>query len=400
MKKFMIPILILSFALVSACNNTEKESDSEEASSLMTVKGQISNAENQTLLFQKLTPSKLVSIDSIQLDAEGNFHFSYGNTVTDFYRLVMDNSSIFLIADENETIEIKASGPHIGRDYTIKGSPESLLAKEMNAQLVISADSLQALNRYYQSENAKPGVNTQALFTEVNEMANGLFESNKTYLNNLIKEHNESLFIYLALYQTLGNNPIFGFPADEDLFDYVLAQLQEHHPESAFTQSLKSDLNKMRMQAEQEQSTQQGGIGIDDIAPNITMENPEGEVKSLHDLRGQYVLLDFWAAWCRPCRMENPNILADYNKYKSENFTIFQVSLDKTHEDWVKGIQDDNLSQWTHVSDLKYWNSEAAQMYGVQSIPASFLLDPDGKIIAKNLRGPALGAKLEEIFGH
>lgn len=398
----MISILILSFALVSACNNTKKENDSEEETSLLTVKGQISNAENQTLLFQKLTPSKLVSIDSIQVDADGNFQFSYGNTVTDFYRLVMNNSSIFLIADENETIEIQANGPHIGRDYTIKGSPESLLAQEMNAQLVISADSLRQLNRYYQTENEKPGANTQALFTEVNEMANGLFEDNKAYLNNLMKEHNESLFIYLALYQTLGNNPVFNFPADEKIFEYVLLQLQEHHSKSAFTQSLKSDLNKMRMQAEQKQSSSQqtGGIGIGDIAPNITMENPDGEVKSLNDLRGQYVLLDFWAAWCRPCRMENPNILADYNKYKSENFTIFQVSLDKTHADWVKGIQDDNLSQWTHVSDLKYWNSEGAQIYGVRSIPSSFLLDPDGKIIAKNPRGPALGAKLEEIFGH
>ncbi len=396
----MIPLLILSFALVSACNNADKESDSEEASSVLTVKGKISNAENQSLLFQKLTPSKLVTIDSIKLDAEGSFQFSYTNNVTDFYRLVMNNSSIFLIADGNETIEIQTSGPNIGRDYTVTGSPESILAQEMNTELVISADSLQKLNRYYQNENAKPDANTQALFMEVNEMANGLFESNKVYLNNLIKAHNESLFIYLALYQTLGNNPIFSFPEDEVLFDYVLVQLKEHHPESAFTQSLKSDLNKMRMQAEQKQPAQQSGIGIGDIAPDIIMENPDGEVKSLHDLRGEYVLLDFWAAWCRPCRMENPNILTDYNKYKSDNFTIFQVSLDKTHADWVKGIQDDNLSQWSHVSDLKYWNSEAAQMYGVQSIPASFLLDPEGKIIAKNLRGPALGAKLEEIFGH
>ncbi len=400
MKKFMIPFVILSFLLVSSCNKEKNDNSDDNAVPVLTVKGTISSAENQTLKFQKLSPSRLIPIDSVVLDAEGKFEFSHASSVTDFYRLVLNNSFVFLIVKPGESINLTTEGPFISRDYTLEGSPESKLAMDMNAHLVKSADALQAMNKRYQEESQKTGVNIEALYNEINEEANQLFEGDKAYLKALIEENNTSLFIYLALYQTLGNNPIFSFPEDEEMFDYVLAQLQEHHPESSYTQSLKSDLSKMRMQAEQEMSAQQGGLNIGDIAPNIVMETPEGEVKSLHDLRGKYVLLDFWAAWCRPCRMENPNILADYNKYKSDNFTIFQVSLDKTHADWVKGIQDDNLSQWTHVSDLQYWNNEAARMYGVQSIPASFLLDPEGKIIAKNLRGPALGSKLQEIFGH
>jgi len=120
---------------------------------------------------------------------------------------------------------------------------------------------------------------------------------------------------------------------------------------------------------------------------------------SLASLRGKYVLLDFWAAWCRPCREENPNIVANYNKYKSEGFEVYQVSLDRNKSDWVRGITQDVLP-WINVSDLKYYQSEAAEIYDVDRIPSAYLLDPDGKIIAKNtdLRGENLSRKLDEIF--
>ena len=108
-------------------------------------------------------------------------------------------------------------------------------------------------------------------------------------------------------------------------------------------------------------------------------------------------MIDFWAAWCRPCRVENPNVVALYKKYNSKGFEVFGVSLDRKKEDWVKAIEMDGLS-WTHVSDLQYFNSAAARLYNIQAIPATYLLDKEGKIIAKNLRGIALRKKLEELF--
>lgn len=138
------------------------------------------------------------------------------------------------------------------------------------------------------------------------------------------------------------------------------------------------------------------GIGAE--APDITQNQPDGTPLSLSDLRGKIVLVDFWASWCGPCRRENPNVVAAYKKYHDKGFEVLGVSLDKTQDRWVAAIEKDGLI-WNHVSDLKGWKSEAAAMYGVRSIPATFLLDREGKIIGKNLRGPALDAKLEELFG-
>lgn len=134
-------------------------------------------------------------------------------------------------------------------------------------------------------------------------------------------------------------------------------------------------------------------------APEIAQPNPEGKVLKLSDERGKYVLIDFWASWCRPCRMENPNVVKAYNKYRKAGFEIFGVSLDKDKNKWVQAIAQDGLT-WKHVSDLRGWNAQPAANYGVTSIPATVLLDQEGKIIAKNLRGQALEAKLTELFGY
>lgn len=141
-------------------------------------------------------------------------------------------------------------------------------------------------------------------------------------------------------------------------------------------------------------------VVIGAIAPEFTQADTSGKMISLSSFRGKYLLVDFWASWCGPCRAENPNVVKAFNKYKDKNFTILGVSLDRPQDKdkWLAAIHKDGLA-WNHVSDLQYWTNAAAQLYGVQAIPQNFLLDPSGKIIGKNLRGDDLDKKLEEIFG-
>ncbi len=136
------------------------------------------------------------------------------------------------------------------------------------------------------------------------------------------------------------------------------------------------------------------------LAPELAFENPDGKILKLSDLRGKYVLIDFWASWCGPCRKENPNVVRLYQQYHEKGFEVFSVSLDKDKNSWIKAIEKDNLLWPNHVSDLKYWSSEGAKIYGVSSIPSTFLIDKDGRIIAKNLRGVELANKLESLFAN
>ena len=195
----------------------------------------------------------------------------------------------------------------------------------------------------------------------------------------LIRDAVPSLAAYYGL-QMIDANENLAFS------DSIATALQASIPESFHVQQLVSQVSTKKR------------LAIGNEAPEISLETPAGEMVSLSSLRGKYVLLDFWAAWCRPCRAENPNLVRAYSKYSGQNFEILQVSLDKTRDKWVQAIEQDGLP-WLHISDLKFWRSEAAIDYQVNAIPASFLIDPEGKIIAKNLRGVQLEAKLKEIFG-
>lgn len=137
--------------------------------------------------------------------------------------------------------------------------------------------------------------------------------------------------------------------------------------------------------------------GLGTVMADFTQADTSGNPVSLSSLRGKFVLIDFWASWCRPCRQENPNVVEAYNKFKDKNFTVMGVSLDRGKPEWIDAIKMDNLT-WTHVSDLKYWGNAVAQQFQIQSIPQNFLIDPQGKIVGKNLRGPALEMKLAKLL--
>ena len=167
----------------------------------------------------------------------------------------------------------------------------------------------------------------------------------------------------------------------------------QYEPVTALHEQVKTLVAGLNGKGEANPASGQGSL-----APEIALPTPAGDTIKLSSTRGSVVLLDFWASWCSPCRLESPNLVKAYDLYHKKGFNIYQVSLDKTKESWIKGIQEDNLGKWIHVSDIQYWNSIVVPLYKIESIPNNYLLDKEGRIIATNLRGDQLQKKLAEIF--
>ncbi|MBL7933812.1 MAG: AhpC/TSA family protein [Bacteroidia bacterium] len=227
----------------------------------------------------------------------------------------------------------------------------------------------------------------QAVQTNNMEMQNAIRTEyqnlNTRYINELkvfIKNHPKSAVSTYILANELVNPAI---PMDEviEALGYVDKSLSDNSNYKAANQRVESMKGTM--------------VGY--TATNFSQNTPEGKKVSLSDFRGKYVLIDFWASWCRPCRMENPNVVAAYNRYKDKGFTVLGVSMDSNRDPWVAAIKQDNLT-WTHVSDLKGWGNEVGKLYNVTGIPVNYLIDKEGKIVAKDLRGEALEQKLAEII--
>ena len=206
---------------------------------------------------------------------------------------------------------------------------------------------------------------------------------NEQYLVNFIDTVKSSVLARIAV----GS---LNIETHKSSFDKVKERLEKEMPNSrtykeytGYLKSLESVLN----------------TAVGQVAPDIELPSPDGENINLSSLKGKVVLVDFWASWCRPCRRENPNVVKIYEKYKDKGFEVYSVSLDRTKDKWIQAIKQDNLIWPGHVSDLGGWKSSAAALYSVKSIPQTFLLDANGKIIAKNLRGNRLEQKLAELFG-
>ncbi|MEO9873044.1 redoxin domain-containing protein [Ekhidna sp.] len=316
--------------------------------------------------------------DTLNVNENGDFEEYLTINEPAFFRLNFNGRQIItlILTGEEQEVEINAHGNDPRGFSEVSGSYDTEYKNQMDEMMQAFRQQIQV---FQQNQRQAQSDNDPNAFQTAQIQMMDLAQGTEKELKDLIRKASPSLAAFYGL-QMIDASQNFAF------IDSISSELQAEMPENFHVASLLSEVSSKK------------SLAIGKEAPEIALQSPDGETITLSSLRGNYVLIDFWAAWCRPCRAENPNVVRVYNEYADKNFEILGVSLDRTRDKWLQAIAQDGLP-WLHVSDLKYWRSEAAQDYQVGAIPATFLIDPDGKIIAKNLRGASLEAKLKEIFG-
>jgi peroxiredoxin len=275
---------------------------------------------------------------------------------------------------------INVTSPDSIDNAKITGGPVNADNEKLKLALAPTTAKMDALNKEWQAASVETRKSKE-FSDDIEKRSDAINQEQKAVYLEFIKANPNSLMSLFALKSYAGAIP------DVALVEPVFNSLSESVRSTKMGTDYAAEIAKMKKTA----------IGA--IAPDFTMADTAGKKVSLHDFKGKYILVDFWASWCGPCRAENPNVVKAYNTYKDKNFTILGVSLDQPgkKDNWLKAINDDHLT-WTQVSDLKFWKNEAAQLYAVQAIPQNFLVGPDGKIVAKNIRGDDLNNKLKELL--
>jgi len=338
------------------------------------VEGSISGYPEGNAVLKRRINSEFVTLDSTQI-SDGSFSFKgildlpemcyvYINDTLPYIRLFLENSEITIQAHVDSL-----------RSAHINGSAIQAQLDAYNNSIKSFDDSLRIYYRNYLAANKEGETALAKSYEQAFERVSG--EQKKASLDYVAQNSNTVLGPYLV-WGTLA------YDMDEKELETVASQFTPELSESIYVEQINNHIATLQK------------VAVGQPFTDIVMEDPDGNIKKLSELKGKLILVDFWASWCGPCRRENPNVVALYNDYKDKNFEIFGVSFDRDYEKWKKAIEDDGLT-WHHVSDLQYWNSAAGKLYGVRSIPHTVLINPEGIIIAKNLRGDELREKVAEF---
>lgn len=365
----MLGILVSATLTLFSCGGTDATGEK------VVITGNLQNVPQGVVVLSQYTDSRPKVLDTLEIKSNGDFSFEFDSiNAPTFYELNLYGQRVVKLALFTEDVDVKFnfSDPTSLQIEGSKDSKEMLKLEKLMEEYQVKVNQLN--ERYYEAMSKNDAPVIQQI--QVDAMT---LESQQVVS---VKEMIESMGNSFASLAAIGLlNPQNDFP----FIDALVTTLNDNYPGSPAILQMKQQLDELR------------ALAVGQEAPDIVLPDPSGKSTKLSDLRGKYVLIDFWAAWCKPCRQENPNVVRLYTQYNSKGFEVFGVSLDRSREDWIKAIADDRLN-WTQVSDLLYFNSAAAELYQIQAIPATYLIDPDGKIIAKDLRGPSLEAKLAELF--
>ncbi len=384
MKKTISALCLM--VAIAACNNNADKGK-------ITVNGNIKNFTATKVYLEQLHfDGTQAELKDSAVITNGSFNIGTHSAQEGFFRLRFnDIDQGFLFIGDAALIPFTADA----KDLSIDGPSFASTANASLKQFIKYNDSLGKQLQY-------DAISLNQMQQKGIAPTDSVCITTQSHFNTL----KENLAKYCLQYSDTCKSPVLALfactaaPVGMVGFEIPMTKLQTRFPDNKDIAKalvfLKKELGK-QLQNTGNETSSSGKAGIGSMAPDITMNDVNDQPFSLSSLRGKFVLVDFWASWCSPCRMENPNVVAAYNKYKDKNFTVLGVSLDKNKEAWVKAIQDDKLT-WNHISDLKFWSSAAVGLYGFDGIPYNVLVNPEGKIIATGLRGDDLLNKLEAVL--
>jgi thiol-disulfide isomerase/thioredoxin len=401
--KFLsLSVLFGLLGLLSCGESGDSSDDLETKEDKQIIAGEIPNAAGKTIVAHVFNVNGWLILGQGEIDNSGKFTIELPNEPF-IVQLMIDQSSVPVVLGGNDSIFVRCDFPRMTENYKVSNLAESKDLNELVALLDVfyrtqspNLDKLQTLT----AGPAADAIIKDVLFAKQTIQQKAI---------SFIKEKPSSSVAQIMAFQLFPEMGLENWDKShgEELKSLLLTY-QNEYPEARFTRSLESNLNTWLESYEQSLNAEKRksfygnlnpNVEIGNAAPDIWMDRPDGTDMKLSDLRGQYVLIDFWASWCGPCRQENPNVVRLYNKYKDKGFTVFSVSLDDNATNWKAAIDRDQLNWPHHVSDLLKWNSVVVQLYKIQGIPHTVLIDKKGTIIAKNLRGQQLEQKLQELFG-
>jgi peroxiredoxin len=380
-------LLIFVLAILPGCKNSNIE-----------INGKLTDpVSGEYIYLDELKSNDLITVDSVSVSDEGTFVITRKIEFPSFYLLRTNESSFLtMLLEPGQILELTAKRDSLNIPESISGSEGTELMVKYNKKLQTTIYQIASLRKDYLKNLRSPQL--YEVMAKIDSIAQIYLDDINLYTKKYIDSNLTSLVSLAALYQQVAPGEyIMDSRKDLKYFLRVDSALSIHYPDYELVRSLHEQVSSMGSGIRNQNVISPVFIQGAEV-PEIDLPNPEGDTIRLSSTRGNIVLLDFWAAWCSPCRQENPNLVKAYNMYHGKGFQIYQVSLDMTRDAWIKGIQDDNLGDWIHVSDLRYWNSVVVSLYKIEMIPVNYLLDREGHVIASNLRGESLQIQLDELF--
>jgi len=348
-----------------------------------TVDGKITGklaSQAKKVYLEQLTTSKTTVIDTSAIDNSGSFKLKGFVKDEGLYRLRFTNDKFIYLVMQNVPITVNINLDSV-QNYTVSGSPISSELKSFLDTLTSQNKRIMMLRQEISKAKGKDSTadkQSQDAFQKLMQIT----ASTHDYVNRFVDTVKDPVLAIFAV-----NTMSFSENQNLDKFEKLANKLLKEYPDNTFVKDYAALINQMNQQMAAAKASQ---FKIGDQVPDISLPNPDGKTISLYSLRGKYVLLDFWASWCQPCRQENPNIVKAYIKYKDKGFTVYSVSLDDKKEHWMNAISYDKLAWPNQVSELKGWDSQVVAQYKFTQIPHNLLLDQQGKVLAIDLFGDAL----------